>query len=148
MNQKTVTTSVVVGAVIFNDNKVLLLQRSSHEAIYPNLWELPSGKKKPFEHTQDALIREVLEETGLCVTEATPLFIFDYQIEKISEIKDSVQINYSVQVSNPNEVKISAEHQKFVWSTEESLDDYEITSSTRAAIEKGFLFLKNKKAHC
>ena len=37
---------IVLAGVVFYNNKVLILQRSKDETIYPNMWELPSGKKE------------------------------------------------------------------------------------------------------
>ena len=81
MKTRNVVQRVVVGAVIINnEGKILVLQRSSDEDIFPNLWELPSGKKEPLESCQDTLIREVFEETGLKVEPTTPVSVFNYQI--------------------------------------------------------------------
>lgn len=52
-----------VAAVIFNDNgQVLLVHRQDN-----GLWGLPSGHIEPGETVEEAIIREVLEESGLQV---------------------------------------------------------------------------------
>lgn len=62
----TVTGEIVVGvgAVIWNDRKeVLLIRRTKEPRI--GQWSLPGGKIEKGESLEDALLREVLEETGL-----------------------------------------------------------------------------------
>lgn len=138
MNNKNIVMQVVVGAVIIDKKKVLLLQRNSTESVYPDLWELPSGKKKPLEATDEALAREVREETGLTVTQAVPFCVFDYQIERSLEIRDSVQINYLTVVADPYSVVISREHQDFAWVSMDILSKYGVTDLTEQTIKKAF----------
>lgn len=138
MIKKNVVLRVIVGAVIFEKKKILLLQRNVDEKTYPNLWELPSGKKNPLERTTDALVREVREETGLVVTKADPFHVFDYKIEKPLEIRDSVQINYLTSVADPKMVTISREHQSFVWVSMEEISKHGVTDSTKETIKKAF----------
>lgn len=146
MNRKNIITSIVVGAAIIDQGKVLLLKRNAHEKVCPNLWELPSGKKNPLELTEHALIREVKEETNLEVIQAEPFYVFDYQIERPLDIRDSVQINFLTKVADPDTVKISHEHQEFIWLAKEDLKNYEITELTRFTIKRAFDFC-DKKAH-
>ena len=87
MNHKTIIQKIVLGGVIIKNNKVLILQRNKDEDIFPNMWELPSGKKEPLETSENSLIREIKEETGLDIKIAMPFFVFDYQIEKPEEIE-------------------------------------------------------------
>ncbi|ERN53918.1 (deoxy)nucleoside triphosphate pyrophosphohydrolase [Alkalihalophilus marmarensis] len=51
----------VVGAVIFEDNKILCAKRGAEKAL-PRLWEFPGGKIEKGESPEDALKRELLEE--------------------------------------------------------------------------------------
>ncbi|MGD7023608.1 (deoxy)nucleoside triphosphate pyrophosphohydrolase [Rossellomorea vietnamensis] len=51
----------VVGAVIFNDNKILCAQRGTEKSL-PLLWEFPGGKIEEGEKPEDALKREIKEE--------------------------------------------------------------------------------------
>lgn len=56
---------VVVVAVVKKDNKILMVQRN--EEINPGahlLWEFPGGKVEFGETLEEALVREVKEETG------------------------------------------------------------------------------------
>jgi len=55
-----------VGAVIKDEAGRLLLIRRGHEPG-AGLWSIPGGRIEPGESNADALIREVLEETGLAV---------------------------------------------------------------------------------
>ncbi len=55
-----------VGAVITDSHGRLLLIRRGHEPG-AGLWSLPGGRIEPGETDAEALVREMLEETGLCV---------------------------------------------------------------------------------
>lgn len=56
-----------VGAIIFNtDDELLVIKRGQEPAV--GRWTLPGGRIEPGESAEDAVAREVLEETGLVVT--------------------------------------------------------------------------------
>lgn len=120
------------------DRKVLILQRHKNEDVYPNMWELPSGKREPFESSENSLLREVREETGLDVKIMMPFSVFDYQIEKPDEIKDSTQINFLVMPANDKDVVLSEEHQAFAWITREEINKYNLTEATKNVIQRAF----------
>jgi len=139
MSDKRIVQKVVVAAVIIKDNKILVVQRNKNEAIFPNMWELPSGRKEFLESTTSSLVRETKEETGLDVEIIVPLFVFDYQVEKDGEVRDSTQINFLVKLLDQNqEVKLSLEHQDFAWVRVEEIDDYNFTAATKKVISRGF----------
>ena len=64
-----------VGAIIIRDEEVLLVQRG--RAPLKGCWSLPGGLIETGEKIEDALRREVLEETGLTVRTARPFEIFE-----------------------------------------------------------------------
>jgi ADP-ribose pyrophosphatase YjhB (NUDIX family) len=54
---------VFVAAVMFDEDKKILLVKSTYKRFH--LWGLPGGSLEYGEHPEKAVIREVLEETGL-----------------------------------------------------------------------------------
>lgn len=137
--EKKVSQRVVIGAVIFNKSgKILILQRNSDETVYPDMWELPSGKREFLEESLVCLKREVKEEAGLDVEPIMPFSVFDYKIEKPDEIRDSTQINFLVSVLDENALKLSEEHQKSAWISEEEIENYNLTDSTKTTIKEAF----------
>ena len=64
-----------VGAIIIRDGNILLVQRGREPL--KGWWSLPGGLIETGEKIEDALRREVLEETGLVVREARPFEIFE-----------------------------------------------------------------------
>ena len=54
----------VVAALIFQDGKILVCQRTRHQTM-PLKWEFPGGKIEPGEQPRDALHRELEEELGI-----------------------------------------------------------------------------------
>lgn len=142
MRNKKIVQKVVLAAVIMKNKKVLILQRSSNEEIFPNMWELPSGKKEFLENSEKCLKREVKEETGLDIKVLFPISIFDYQIEKPNEIRDSTQINFLAKPTKKQKIKLSKEHQKFAWIEEKQINKYKLSKKTKKVIKKAFEMVK------
>lgn len=135
MSKKIVQKKIVAGAIL-EDNKVLIIQRSSCENIYPDMWELPSGKRENFENTNAALLREIKEETGLEVRIIKILSVFDYQIKREDEIRDATQINFLTEAIGEKKVKLSGDHQDFAWVSLNDIEMYNITQETKSVIEE------------
>ena len=64
-----------VGAVVFKDDAVLLVQRSNAPAM--GMWAIPGGSVRLGESLQAAAEREVFEETGVVIRATRPVFVFD-----------------------------------------------------------------------
>ncbi len=145
MKQKPIVQKVVLAAVIVKGNKVLILQRSKNEDVFPNMWELPSGKKEPLEECKNSLRREVKEETGLEIKIIMPFFVFNYQIEKSDEIRDSTQINFLAKIKGNQKIKLSPEHQNFAWVSKKELHKYNLSKETKQVIKKAFELIEKLK---
>jgi 8-oxo-dGTP diphosphatase len=134
---KNIVQKVAVGALILKDNKILILQRAADDSL-PGLWELPSGKKEQLENAEDALVRESKEEAGLNVNVIKPVAVFNYKMEKESEIRDVTQINFLCTPTNDSDVQLSIEHQNFAWVNPDQLNNYNLSKETKEAILKAF----------
>ena len=64
---KTVLVSAV--ALVDADGRVLLSRRPEGRPM-AGLWEFPGGKVEPGETPEEALIRELTEELGICTVES------------------------------------------------------------------------------
>jgi 8-oxo-dGTP diphosphatase len=68
-------TDVAVAVFIKPDGTFLLSSRPEGKP-YPGYWEFPGGKIEAGETVRDALVRELIEELNVTVTQATPWFTF------------------------------------------------------------------------
>jgi ADP-ribose pyrophosphatase len=82
---------VAVGAVVFKEDRVLLVQRGKPPA--ESLWAIPGGRVELGETLQQAAEREILEETGATIRAHEPVFTFDI-IER--EPNGAVRFHYVV----------------------------------------------------
>ena len=67
---------VAVGAIVFKNDKVLLVRRAN--APSEDLWAIPGGKVKLGESLKQAAEREIKEETGITIRAREPVFTFDH----------------------------------------------------------------------
>lgn len=139
---KKIIQKIVLAGLVVKDGKILVLQRNSNEDIYPDMWELPSGKREPLEPSNGSLTREIKEEAGIDIEVVMPVSIFDYQIEKPEEIRDSTQINFIVIPKGTKDVKLSDEHQSFAWISDDEVDKYGMSEETKNVIKKAFGVIK------
>ncbi|MGD8739355.1 MAG: NUDIX hydrolase [Desulfobacterales bacterium] len=66
---------VAVGAVVFKEGCVLLVRRGQPPA--EDLWAIPGGSVEIGETLQEAVEREILEETGIKIRALKPIYTFD-----------------------------------------------------------------------
>jgi 8-oxo-dGTP diphosphatase len=71
----------VAAAVIFRTDGQFLLGQRGPGTFYPGYWEFPGGKVEPGETPHDAIVRELREELGIEVIEATPWVVREHVYE-------------------------------------------------------------------
>lgn len=75
----------VLGVVARPDGKFLITKRVMTKHWAPGWWEVSGGSVQAGEDSEDAVKREVLEETGLDVSNAEGGYVFTYHRENPGE---------------------------------------------------------------
>ena len=75
----------VLGVIQRLDGKYLITKRAADKAWAPGWWEVSGGAAIAGETSEEAVKREILEETGLDVTNAEGGFLFSYHRENPGE---------------------------------------------------------------
>ena len=75
----------VLGVIQRPDGKYLITKRAADKAWAPGWWEVSGGAAIAGETSEQAVKREILEETGLDVTNAEGGFLFSYHRENPGE---------------------------------------------------------------
>lgn len=120
---------LVVGGIVHNDDKVLLLQRPADDFM-GGIFELPSGKVEAGETLNDALIREVKEETGFVVTDIREYIgSFDYASGSGKKCR---QFNFAVTVAHAEPVELQ-EHDAYLWAPLDS--DLPVTDAVKEVLQ-------------
>jgi 8-oxo-dGTP diphosphatase len=126
-----------VGALIFEGGRILLAQRGKAPLL--GQWSLPGGLVETGESLENAVRREVLEETGL---EVKPLGVLEI-FERIMRNADGapeyhyVLLDYVCRVTG-GELCAGDDACGVQWVERRALKDLHITEGTLAVIEKGF----------
>jgi mutator protein MutT len=128
--------SVTVGCLVRYANKVLIIKRPDDEESYPRIWELPGGKVEFGETLIEAVRREVMEETGLKISEPNLCGYFQYQVEKESHTRYTVQINFKADTES-KDVKLT-EHEDFRFIGLNELDNFRISDKVKEQIKNLF----------
>jgi len=107
----------VVNAIILNKEKFLVIKRK--EGLHSGLWAFPGGIAEKGETDEQALSREIKEETGLQIKKIIrKIADYNYSGEDNTETKGS---SYLVLVDN-FDVQINNEVSEFKWVSLEELE--------------------------
>jgi 8-oxo-dGTP diphosphatase len=116
-----------VRMLIHDENgRCLLLKRSVNNKSNVGKWEFPGGKIDPGEKIEDAMLREVAEETGLKV-----------RLERVAGSAESempaVRVAYLIfeGTKEVGQVRLSNEHDDYVWVTPQELLRYDLIEQFR-----------------
>jgi ADP-ribose pyrophosphatase YjhB (NUDIX family) len=126
-----------VGALIFNGNEILVVERAGEPL--KGYWSLPGGLVETGELIEDAVKREVREDTGL---EVEPLYRFDI-FERIMRDADGrpeyhfVLVDYVCKIAG-GDLRPADDVSRVEWVAREKLREYNITAGTLEAMERAY----------
>ena len=108
---------ICVCGVLRCNAKFLIIKRITDNTNESEFWEFPSGKAEFGETVEQALEREVREETGINIKNKKRKLIgtSEYSIEKNNEIRYTVQLNYLIDFECFPEIELSKEHTSYEW---------------------------------
>ncbi len=113
---------LAVRAIISDENgKILIIKRSTNSKTNPDKWELPGGKVNQNESFDQALIREVFEETGLKINLDHVVGVSEQNLHLIR----AVHIIMSGTIMD-GKLSLSSEHDGYAWVYFENLKEYEL----------------------
>jgi len=140
-NMEKIQKIGVTAFIINKENKLLIIRRTANATFLPGYYEMPGGHVEFGESPEEALKREIGEEVNLKIESAFPYNIFSYVSGNGN--KHTIDIQFIAKVAGEIKIKLSQEHEDFVWATEEQLNEYEITAETKDAMLKGFKIIRN-----
>jgi 8-oxo-dGTP diphosphatase len=126
-----------VGALIFNGDKILLVERAGEPL--KGYWSLPGGLVETGELIDDAVKREVREETGLEVETIYRFDIFE-RIMRDAEARPEyhyVLVDYVCKVTGGS-LRPADDVSRVEWVAREKLREYKITAGTVEAVERAY----------
>ncbi len=145
---KTIARQIVAALILSHDHKLLMVKKNPvHGGVYLSTWHIPGGGAEPNESLQQALVREVFEETGIEYPIEQVQLVDDQgsaAAEKILPTGEKVWCEmkfwvYAVQLRQDAltvTVKLSDEHQEFVWADINKLSDYELAPPSVALFNR------------
>ncbi len=122
----------VVAAIIRNRKHQLLITKRPAHVHLGGMWEFPGGKVDPGENDEQALRREIREETGLDV-EIERLFW-----QEIAEFPEkTVRLNfYDCRLSREPQTVIPDEIDDYRWVDLHELGDFKFPEADKALIKR------------
>ena len=126
-----------VGALIFDGDRILMVERGGEPL--KGWWSIPGGLVEPGELLEDAICREVREETGLQVRPVHMLQIFERIMRDAQGAAEYhyVLMDYICQVHG-GVLRAGDDVSRAEWVRRRDLKPMQITEGTLGVIEKGF----------
>lgn len=108
-------------ALIERDGRFLVTRRSAVDDYMPLKWDLPGGTVDPGETLEDALVREVHEETKIKVDIERLLYAYT-NLATLPERQTFQTVFFCRYVDGEVELD-PADHDQFVWASKSEIDE-------------------------
>jgi 8-oxo-dGTP diphosphatase len=128
---------VGVGAVVIDDGRVLLIKRGKEPLR--GRWVVPGGTVELGESLEDALHREIREETGIEVHVVEPVLVFD------RILRDGVSVSYHYVIVDylcervGGETKAGSDALEAAWAAPSELAFYDLPPAALEVVLDGFV---------
>ena len=131
---------VATKAFISLNEKILLLRESDKYKDGSNAgrYDVVGGRIKPGQNFKESLLREIKEETGLNVKIGKPFFVNEWRPIVNNEQWHIVGIYFECR-SNSNSIKLSEDHDHFLWIDPNEYRKYNLIENLNTVFEE---FLK------
>jgi 8-oxo-dGTP diphosphatase len=138
-NEYPNSPQIAVGAVVFRENRVLLVKRKQPPG--KGFWAIPGGRLELGETLKEAAEREVREETGVIIRAGNPVYTFE-----LIEHDDQGRIRFHYVIvdlladyisGSPHARSDACEAR---WISPRELDELSVTKSTRAFLRERIKF--------
>jgi 8-oxo-dGTP diphosphatase len=122
---------LAVNVLIVDENdRCLVVRRSASSRVNAGSWDFPGGKIEPGESLDQALLREVEEETGLTIE------LLGVAGAAQAELPDRTVAHLMMHGRTvASAVKLSSEHDDFAWVPRAELPRIELCPQFRAVAE-------------
>lgn len=115
MTEKIVKQFVAMKAFLVFEGKVLIIRESKERnRANSGQFDLVGGRVELGETFEDALLREIKEETGLTASIGKPFFVGEWR-PKINGEQWQIIGTFFECFADSNQVKLDAEHDEFAW---------------------------------
>lgn len=119
------TFRVAAKALIRYKGKLLLLKESDGDGSENGKYQIPGGGMEIGETFQEALKREVREETGLIIKPLMPIMVEGWFAEMEGKKRQIVAIFYLCDADS-DKVILSHEHDDYIWIAPRELPNYHV----------------------
>lgn len=127
---------VGVGGVVVRDGRALLVRRGKPPLL--GRWVIPGGTVELGETLEDALVREIREETGLEAEPVEVLTVFD----RIERDRESVAYHYVIVDylcrHRAGEARAASDALEVAWARPEELARYDLPAKALEVVEDAF----------
>lgn len=111
---------IAMKGVLLDKGKILIVKRSEKDDIGAGSWECPGGKLEFGETPEQALKREILEETGLTVQVEELLYVSTFFTSPVRQV---IIITYLC-TPETDTISLSEEHSESMWAGKTELLKY------------------------
>jgi 8-oxo-dGTP diphosphatase len=118
---KMATYVAVIGVVKLDDDRILLLKRDARRRTSPDKWQTPSGFMNEGEPAEEAVLREVKEETSLDGT----IIKSGRAFEVVDEWARWVIVPFLISAKSDKVVIDTKEHSEFRWVKVDEVSSFE-----------------------
>jgi mutator protein MutT len=125
-----------VGGVVVHDGKVLLIRRGKEPLR--GRWVVPGGTVELGETLEEALVREMKEETDLAVAPVEVLTVFDrIQREGAAVSYHYVIVDYLCRYEG-GEARAGSDAEALAWANRDELQRYDLPAKAFEVVEQAF----------